>query len=592
MTRGPPATVARYRLRALGHLWLAQLVASLVFGAAIGVGVNAGLEPERVFEVAGAGIKHVSLPILQRTQEEGLDLSIGFVLINGSVAALLWVFVFLLRLSDPERPGRWSRRLRRHNARDPSLMIFLPFRGFRSIPAPELRPLFARLVALPLVGPLTLGAIFGAVIADGIDPAQWGVSLSVRLAMVLPHAVVELTAVFLPLAVLRALYLQVREPLEAGQGDAVWSVLRRETGWASVAPLVGATGIGIVLAAVIEAHATIPIARAVDALGRGDPPRSIVLVTVDRPVELDERFLAEGVRFDPGVAPVSDPVAAQRALHTGLHPRTPIPAGRPTLAGVARERGLRTAAFVSDPRLAPAVLELEGFDVERAPGTVRPGEETLDEAIAWLEGAVADRFLVWIHLGAPGPEEARALQARLLGAVAGADDPPLVTLIAGAGTPGADPLARSALEIPWALWWGDRLPAGRAARGPASAIDVAPTLLGLLWIRGLGEEGVMRAGSILGAPGMGPGPTLAFAEGPEGRRHVVRGRRLVLHRVEGGGAPTLHLLDEDPGMETDVAGNHPDVYALLALELDAWLERTATPPASGTPGAPASSPPG
>jgi arylsulfatase A-like enzyme/Flp pilus assembly protein TadD len=87
----------------------------------------------------------------------------------------------------------------------------------------------------------------------------------------------------------------------------------------------------------------------------------------------------------------------------------------PTLASVAKAAGFRTAAFVSSIVLASGGGLERGFDIysdklarddsaEEAPflnELQRPGDETVAEAVRWLESNRESRLFAWIHLYDP-----------------------------------------------------------------------------------------------------------------------------------------------------------------------------------------------
>lgn len=272
-------------------------------------------------------------------------------------------------------------------------------------------------------------------------------------------------------------------------------------------------------------------------------PPDIVLVTIDtlRDDRVGERLTpaladlaARGARFTRAwtVAPLTLP--AHASLMTATRPPTHgvrlngvhrLGDGLPTLAGVLREAGYDTAAFVGAyvldrrfgldagfhtyddqvPRTAEASTRLEAE---------RKAEVVVDRALAWLADPVRagarPRFL-WVHLYDPhAPYEpppaflaraagqpydgevayADAQVARLLGSIAAAGRTPR-TLIAVAGDHGESLgdhgevthgmlLYEPAVRVPLIVA-GPGVPAG-ARDTPASLIDVGPTLLALAGI--------------------------------------------------------------------------------------------------------------
>ncbi len=100
------------------------------------------------------------------------------------------------------------------------------------------------------------------------------------------------------------------------------------------------------------------------------------------------------------------------SLHTGLYPRQHgatdvhygVAGGAVTLAEVAREHGLRTAAVVSQILLAPAYGLNRGFDHYDAtvigdsdPKDAVTGAAVTDRALAVLDDLGAEPFFLWAH---------------------------------------------------------------------------------------------------------------------------------------------------------------------------------------------------
>ena len=62
-----------------------------------------------------------------------------------------------------------------------------------------------------------------------MQPGNLVATAVIAFGMLAPHGIFELTAVFLPLAVLLAMYLDTRSDLEAGASEAVWRTIRAST---------------------------------------------------------------------------------------------------------------------------------------------------------------------------------------------------------------------------------------------------------------------------------------------------------------------------------------------------------------------------
>lgn len=131
---------------------------------------------------------------------------------------------------------------------------------------------------------------------------------------------------------------------------------------------------------------------------RGTTPRLAALAT-------------EGVLFRRAYCnmPTTDPSHA--SILTGLYPlrhgitrngQRAMP-GLPSLAAELRERGLRTAAFLSRRHLDPRELGIPGFDLVDTPssGKERRAEETGAAAVRWLSSQEDGAYFLWVHLFDP-----------------------------------------------------------------------------------------------------------------------------------------------------------------------------------------------
>ena len=265
-----------------------------------------------------------------------------------------------------------------------------------------------------------------------------------------------------------------------------------------------------------------------------------------------DRLAAEGALFETTYAPMGTTTPSHATLFTSRHPLAhgvvrnglALLEGEHTLAEALRQRGYRTAAFVSSfpvsrrfgldqgfdhydddfeaSRETFRVREWEGHDVGGR--FDRRGSDTTNRALAWLEAlAPGAPVFLWLHLFDPhGPYVApRAFQAffpldegdqfrkrrarydaeiryadaelgRLLAAfeALAPGSPPLVMVTSDHGEGLSDhgwpdhnrTLYEEELRVPWVLHWPGRVPAGARPAQPAHLVDVAPTLLGLLGI--------------------------------------------------------------------------------------------------------------
>lgn len=185
-----------------------------------------------------------------------------------------------------------------------------------------------------------------------------------------------------------------------------------------------------------------------DARHERVPPFSGILITLDT-TRVDSlsayggppdatpniaRLARQGLRYDAArsVAPITMPSHA--SMLTGLFPPRhtvrnnniePLPRSAHTLAELARENGLETAAFVSSVALDAALGFDQGFDHYESPprgvshddSRERRASETVDLALEWLQrrepgdtaksaesaksGQRAERFFLWLHLFDP-----------------------------------------------------------------------------------------------------------------------------------------------------------------------------------------------
>ena len=159
------------------------------------------------------------------------------------------------------------------------------------------------------------------------------------------------------------------------------------------------------------------------------PPRHIVFVTIDtlradrvgRGISPDlDALAAASVRFTMARTAVPLTLPAHATLLTGQLPPAHgvhlngevLPGDVPTIATALKGAGYRTAAFVGAYVLDRRFGLARGFDtyddqVPRAAAATdaleasRPAAQVVDAALAWLDAAPADPFLLWVHLYDP-----------------------------------------------------------------------------------------------------------------------------------------------------------------------------------------------
>ncbi|MEM7351682.1 MAG: tetratricopeptide repeat protein [Acidobacteriota bacterium] len=286
------------------------------------------------------------------------------------------------------------------------------------------------------------------------------------------------------------------------------------------------------------------------SIERGE--RSILLVTFDtmradhtEPYGAENvatpnmsRLAQQGILFEHAYAVSPITLVSHTSILTGLYPFEHgvrnngiqyVPQETTTLAESLRERGYRTAAFVSAAVLDRRYGLDQGFEVydddlstgrDRRPRAVadRPAEATVESATAWLDTLEkGERFFLWVHFydphavySPPPPyrddyrgrlydgeiayadaQFGRLLEHPRLGGASG-DDEPIVTMIAdhgeSLGEHGEQTHAilayDSTLHVPWILRLPQGLgPAGLRVSRTVGHVDVVPTLLSLLGLQ-------------------------------------------------------------------------------------------------------------
>ena len=138
----------------------------------------------------------------------------------------------------------------------------------------------------------------------------------------------------------------------------------------------------------------------------------------------------------------------------------------------------------------------------------------------------------------------------------------------------------SSLRVPLILAHPGVLPGGTSTDAPASLVDLAPTILGLLDLpspSGFQGRDLLPGGALPATPGRRP----LFSE-TNGRIYGVHsdGWRLILNPegrppgAPGGAYPIqeveLYDLEKDPREQRNLAADHPDIVQKLTAEIDAW----------------------
>lgn len=158
-------------------------------------------------------------------------------------------------------------------------------------------------------------------------------------------------------------------------------------------------------------------------LACSEPPPSIVLVTLDTvrcdhlglyggPPELSPHLDALGARglvHEAAYTTMPTTGPAHLSIFTGLYPSEhgSLANGEPIasehlpreLARRLRDRGYATAAFVTTTLLQPRATGLAGFEIYDTPrGLLRPGENAVRAALAWLDAEQRRPVFLWVHI--------------------------------------------------------------------------------------------------------------------------------------------------------------------------------------------------
>jgi arylsulfatase A-like enzyme/Flp pilus assembly protein TadD len=331
--------------------------------------------------------------------------------------------------------------------------------------------------------------------------------------------------------------------------------------------------------------------------------------------------LAEGgVRFPAAVSPVPLTLPAHASLMTGLLPRRHgvrdngqvLGAGPATLAEVLRGQGYATAAFIGGYTLrAPFGLDrgFEHYDDELPGGEdawrERPAARTTAAALAWLRARLASAeagrppVFVFVHyydphdpytpparLAQPGPRGAYDGEVRAVDEAIGelrrglremGADRDLLTVFTAdhgesLGEHGEEThgffVYDSTVLVPLVFHFPSRLEPAQSGL-PARLQDIAPTVLDLLGLGGLGSvDGISLAPALRGGrqalppaylesqqPWLGYGWAALAAVRAEGFKLIAAPR------------PELFDLRSDPGEKSDLFDRKPEVARRLLAEL-------------------------
>jgi len=137
------------------------------------------------------------------------------------------------------------------------------------------------------------------------------------------------------------------------------------------------------------------------------------------------------------------------------------------------------------------------------------------------------------------------------------------------------------LRVPLFMRWRGHLPAGLRIEGPASIIDIYPTILDLLQIKApAGLQGESLLPRVLHHEmDTRRRPIFASLHTPKPElRSVVKGRYKLISN-QNTGAAHLFDLDSDPGEQNDISASAPKARRALTALLDRWNASLPPPPA-------------
>lgn len=334
-----------------------------------------------------------------------------------------------------------------------------------------------------------------------------------------------------------------------------------------------------------------------------------------------DALAARGIRFAAAVSPMPLTLPAHCTLFTGLLPGAhgvrdnggyKLAPGYVTLAEVLKEKGFATGGFVSafvlDHRWGIAQgfdRYFDDFDLKQqeklSMGDIqRPGNETVDQALAWIRELKGRRFFAWVHLydphapyEPPEPYKTRyagrpydgeiawtdELVGRILDGLdrSGMTQRTVIAVLADHGESLGEHgeqghgyfIYEPVSHIPFILATPYSGTKGRVVDAVVRSIDVAPTVLDLL-----GYPGTLpgSGGSLVPiVTGTGPAAGDGYSESFYARLHygwselkAVRTKRW--HFIEAP-KPELYDLTRDPGESVNLATQEPGTLETLRASL-------------------------
>lgn len=374
---------------------------------------------------------------------------------------------------------------------------------------------------------------------------------------------------------------------------------------------------------------------------------SVLLVTIDTlradhlscygrsPVQTPnlDALAARGARVARAWTTVPLTTASHAAIMTGLYPATigirdnggsRLPAGASTLAVRMRIAGKKTGAFVASYTTSRDFGFDQGFETfdddfgharDGSERRQRPANDVVARASSWLSQVGAQPFFLWVHLFDPHtpyepPEPYRGAHPRdpYSGEIAFADAQLglLFEALRNAGLDGRTIVAalsdhgeglrehgepdhgyllyESTLAIPFLIAAPGKIAPGTVISGPASTVDLVPTLYDLL---GMPAAQELQGRSLVAGGGLSDRPVFAETLYPQlefGWSALYALRRGDLKVID---APQREMYDlaADPRERSDLAGARaPDLAKLSSAmrEMKARLASDASRSAPGT----------
>lgn len=343
-----------------------------------------------------------------------------------------------------------------------------------------------------------------------------------------------------------------------------------------------------------------------------------------------DRLAAEGVRFANAYAQVPLTLPSHCSIMTGTYPPDhgvrnngtySLGPNLPTLAGLFKARGYRTAAFVASFTLDSRFGLARGFDLYdddvqggetlKSFRSERDAGAVLDALSPWLEGSRGERFFGWAHFydphlpyAPPPPFDAEYPNRKYDGEIAYVDhvigrlfdllkakgllDRTLIVVAGDHGEALGEKkeidhglfLYDGTLKVPLIIRCGEGLPAGLVVPSRVRLIDVMPTILDLLGMR---IPSPVRGTSLLPyIRGEKKADLSSYIETYYPRE--IYGWSELKGFIDGpwkyvlAPTPELYDLAEDPREEKNLAAAERAVLGKLAVKLDKAVKSSGAAP--------------